>query len=243
MTVLELIFNIEYSETENYDKYYYLWCITDNGLYMYFTFKEDIPEIEGIRVEEIQNALRNISNLYDNDELFLDEKQTFVPYEYLKPYIDITIDFECSVPFNYNQRNPLIMVRGTCDKNCPANKDDKNCNLYCFQGFPCFNNRPDWNVWSSKNPNFYDFIFSVIEFIMKCKGIDAVIALLEYTPISDAPTLDFDYSTVLKIDKNHIQVVQFGKQLYNEYNKKFPTEDRQIEGSISVPDENFYFKF
>ena len=91
MTVLELIFNIEYSETENYDKYYYLWSITDNGLYMYFTFKEDIPEIEGIRVEEIQYALWNISDLYDNDELFLDEKQTFVPYEYLKPYIDMVI--------------------------------------------------------------------------------------------------------------------------------------------------------
>lgn len=130
------------------------------------------------------------------------------------------------------------MVRGTCDK-CHITKDD---NFYCFQQFSYFNNQLDLNCYTAKYPDFYDFIFDVVHLIQKCRNIDAVVTLLEHTPTSDAPTLDFGYSTVLHINGNHIQVVRDGKQLYEKYNKMYPTEDREIEYAISL-NGDFNFRF
>ena len=68
--------------------------------------------------------------------------------------------------------------------------------------------------------------------------------MFDYTPMSIEPELDFRYSIGVLVKDNKITVVgDDAKSLYKEYNKKYPTCDRQIEKSISEPEENFYFRF
>lgn len=80
---------------------------------------------------------------------------------------------------------------------------------------------------------------------MICPHMDTLAVMFEYTPNIYNKELNFDYCIGLLIRDNKIMVLDGmkTKSLYQEYNKKYPTEDRKIEESISEPENGFYFKF
>lgn len=239
MTLLDFFFNIErVTDLEDAKSPYIYWSVDDKGVFLLMTINEspgvfnDIEKVPDYKIEDI---------FYYLEDRYMCEKPMFIPYEELEPYLGIEIEFKNQVYFEGGQKYPLICIRGTCDKQCKKKGDEF---FYCFRDVPCTNDRPDCNVWSCKYPNFYDFIFNVVKFIWICPHTDTLIVMFDYTPMSNEPELDFRYSIGVLVKNNKITVVgDDAKSLYKEYNKKYPTNDRQIEKSISEPEENFYFRF
>lgn len=168
----------------------------------------------------------------------------FIPYEEFEPYHRIEIEIKSQVYWENFAKYPIVCARGTCDKQCDKESAFYK-DFYCFHEFPCMNNRPDWNVWSCKYPNFYDLLFDAVKFIDVCPHTDTLIVMFEFTPDSDRPELYFGYSTGLLVKENKITIIgdQDTESLYQEYNAKYPTCDRKLEQAISEPERNFYFRF
>ena len=106
----------------------------------------------------------------------------------------------------------------------------------------------DWNCWTGKWPNFYDLIIDIVRWIEVCRHMDTLVVMFEYPPntcLESECCLAFDYSIGLLIKDNHITVLSDSKvrTLYEEYNKKYPTKDREIEESINWEDTEFKFYF
>lgn len=239
MTLLDFLFNIErVKNLEDAKSHYTYWSVDDKGVFLLMTVNES-PGVFSDTEKAASYVVEDL--LYDLREKYAYEDPIFIPYDELVPYLNIEIEFKNQVYFEGGQKYPLICVRGTCDKQCKKKGDER---FYCFREVPCTNNRPDWNVWSCKYPNFYDFLFDVVKFVLICPHTDTLIVMFDYTPMSNEPELDFRYSIGVLVKDNKITVVgDDAKSLYKEYNKKYPTCDRQIEKSISEPEENFYFSF
>jgi hypothetical protein len=78
--------------------------------------------------------------------------------------------------------------------------------------------------------------------------MDALVVMFEYPPLENELYLDFNFCTGLLIKDNHILIISDLKvrKLYEEYNKRYPTNDREIENTINyysdLPGETkFYF--
>ena len=76
---------------------------------------------------------------------------------------------------------------------------------------------------------------------------DTFIVLFNYTPDTYNKELPFDciFCSML-IQHNKIRVIgnrSKAEALYKEYNKKYPTEDRELETSIIEPEKGGYFRF
>ena len=237
MTILDCCFDIiRITGYENYDKNYDYWSINESGTFLYMTCKRNFDFLCGVSNFSQSDVAAYIP--YLNKNLWQD-KPLFIPYEELKPYEEISIEFECSVKYEFSQKYPLVCVRGACDKQC-GNKDLRT---YCFHGIPCMTNRPDWNCYSNKYPNFFDLLFSVVNWVKECKGIDALVVMFSDAPTDYEKELDFNYCTAMLIHQNNIKVIRDSKGLYDKYNRLYPTEDKQIELSISRPEDGFYFRF
>lgn len=250
MTILELFYDVyELGDQSKFDK-------DVNKVNMYWSVNDNN--------EQIILGLKDVSYLFHEDakpctydiieELFLrDEKNwnvwycefpKFISYEIIKDLESIHIDSEGKISYIYGFKYPMMCVRGTCDRNCIAEK----LNLYCFRDIPCTEKRPDWNCYTAKWPNFFDLITDVIQWMMVCKHMDALVVMFEYPPLENELYLDFNFCTGLLIKDNHILIISDLKvrKLYEEYNKRYPTNDREIESTINyyrdLPGETkFYF--
>lgn len=237
MTILEMCFNIDrVTGFGNYDKNYDYWSVDEDGMFLFMSYRENPDYLCGVSKYSPSDVIVHIDYIWDNE---WQDKPLFIPYEEIKPYENITIEFENSIVYEGCQKYPLVCVRGECNKQC-GNKDIKP---YCFHNLPCFNNKPDWNVYSCKYPNAFDLIFSVVDWIKECKSVHALVVLFEFEPSEYQRNLDFDYCTALLVNGNTIKVIDDAEKAYKEYNAKYPTEDRQIERSISRPEDGFYFRF
>ena len=239
MTILELCFDIDrITGYDSYDKNYDYWSVDENGTFLFMNYRKNSDFLindSRFHPDDMESYISYIWKNVDQD------KPLFIPYEELKSFEEISIEFEsgCFVDYESSVKYPLVCVRGICDMQC-GKKDIKP---YCFHSLPCFNNRPDWNVFSNKYPNFFDLVFSIVEWIQECKKVDALVAMFDCIPVYHETGLDFRYCTTLLIHHNSIKVTNNSKEIYNEYNKKYPTEDRQIESSLSSPKDDFQFKF
>lgn len=237
MTILELCFDIDKTtDFESYDKDYDYWSVDENGTYLFLTYRTNADSLIGTSEVNSCDIDAYIEYIWETGWT---EKPLFIPYEELKPYEKIVIEFETGVRYESMQKYPLICVRGTCDRQC-GKKDIKP---YCFHQIPCYNNRPDWNCYSCKYPNFFDLVFSVIDWMKECGGVNALVMMFEFQPTEFERDLDFRYCTALLVHHNSIRVIKDAEKIYSEYNEKYPTEDRQIEASISDLENNFVFKF
>lgn len=241
MTLLDLCFKIDRRKDLSDSTLYDYWLVDNEGIFLFMSYRNEVDFF--IDVDKINTCVIDdqMSCIYNDSWMVWTDEPNFIPYEELEPYFNIEIKFESLVEFEFGQKYPLVCVRGICDKQCSEKKLDG----YCFHELPCTNNRPDYNAWSCKYPNFYDLIFDVAEFAMICPHIDSLVVMFEYTPYIYDKELSFDYCTGLLVRDNKIMVLDKikTKSLYQEYNKKYPTEDRQIEKSISEPEKDFYFKF
>lgn len=229
MRLLDVFYDVSNSEPAYYDYWFEF-----NGVLYFMTLKEQY---------DIFKDKVSVSNMDILRSIGVGNKPCFILYELIEPYLNIEIEFEDSVNFTWCQRNPLICIRGTCDKQC--NRLKNLVDFYCFQELPCFNSRPDWNVWSTSNPNFCDLLKDIMKFITLCPHTSTFITIFEYTPTAEEPELSFEYCTGILIKNTSVTIIKNSsriKDLYDEYNKKYPTEDRQIEASISEPEVNFNFK-
>ena len=240
MTFLEFCFNIDRVKAgDSYNKEYEYWTIDKNGTFLFMTCnrsKEFYVDANSVKDIKLENYIDYIRKNYWMD------KPLFIPYEELVIYENIFIEFEGTITYDFGQKYPLICVRGTCDKQCRV----KELRKYCFHKLPCTNKRPDWNWWTGKYPTFHNFIFDVVDWIEVCPHMDALVILFECTPNECENDLDFNYCCPLLIKDNKIKVIggtKRAKALYEEYNKKYPTEDREIEKAISHPEEDFHFRF
>lgn len=250
MNLLEMFFEMdEYSQyplNQSYDYY----SISPDMKYILLRWKTEIPYFTD----------RNTLESYDMDDHLPwlarqwqeEVGETFVPYEELEPYLQIKIEMDEPVKYKSITRNPLICVRGTCNGCC--NEEEKKTIInkrqrssYCFgELFPCIKNRPDWNIWSRKWPDFWIFLFDVIDWIQVCKSVNALVVMFFFTPNEWNPELDYAYGYGGQISGNTIRVIPSGKQLeqqYQNYNRRYPTEDRKIEESINydMKKERFIF--
>lgn len=233
MTILEFIMEMDICEaTVEYNRPYKFWSVDDMGNVLYMNVRDvanyftDIPF--GLETErEIMNHF-----FHDLDIYFEDEPTCFIPYEVLKPLTQIHLELEETVPFEFVTRQPLLCVRGICDRQCG---EKEGYAPYCYRGLPCTNRRPDWNGLTPKYPNFLDLLDDTYGWMMICPHMDALVSMFEFTPTDYEPFLMFRYGYGLLIKNNTIRVVK-GKEferLYREYNEKYPTEDREIEKSIN----------
>ncbi len=159
MNFLELLWDIEICEAPiDNDDFFDFWSIMDDGNYLLLKKKKKIDyfekEVDETIIRELDSQISYFCKEYN-------EAEHFLPYEFLKPYMEIEIEFQSKVRYDMITRNPLLCVRGDCDKKCSG----KEMDCYCFRELPCTNHRPDWNVWTCKNPNFYDMVFEVAEFV------------------------------------------------------------------------------
>lgn len=240
MTLLEVVFNVDrVADIDNYDKYYEFWSIDKSGVFLLMTYRKDFSFFTNAKHISDSDVDVHIDYIWEN---YMSERPLFIPYEELETLEKLDIEFKSPVCFDCNTKYPLVCVRGTCDKQCKADK----LKTYCFHELPCTNKRPDWNCWTAKYPNFYNLLFDVAKWIGVCPHLDVLVVFFEFTPYPPEEQLDFDYCEALLINGDRIKVYGDStqvKSLYEEYNKKFPTEDRQIEKSISYPEEGFIFRF
>jgi len=244
MTILEMLFETgRYSEFP-LKQYYDYYTIDPDGGYILLRWKTEIPYFTDrtiLEVDDVKIWLPCIYNAWGAD---------FISYEELEPYMLIQIEMDEPVEYKSWIRKPLICVRGTCDGCCDeirkkAAVQEKQGNYCLWDIFPCTNNRPDWNIWSKKWPIFWDLLFDVVDWIRVCKTVDALVVMFFCTPSDWDPELMYNYGYGLKILGNTIRVIPAGKQLkqqYQNYNTKYPTEDRKIEAAINSDMEKRSFR-
>lgn len=243
MTILDLFFKIDKIKNfEDYDQPYEYWSIDQEGLFLFLTRREEPPQglLYGERKVDFSWVIEKFfPHLFKYEE-------GYIPYEEIELYCKIMVETDSPVYYESCQKYPLVCIRGTCDKQCGSGIEEFSKHTYCIREVPCTDNRPDWNTWTPKYPDFFDLLSDVIEFIRICPHTDTLIVMFEYTPMAWERELSFDYSEAILVRGNNITIVGEAwkiKALYKEYNTKYPTKDRQIEESISNPDKNFYFKF
>lgn len=245
MTVLELCFRIDkVKDMSDYHKYYDFWTIDREGMFLMLSYRnkpEFFQDIERVTALDIESSIEgHIHYIWENTGM---EQPYFIPYEELETYTKVEVEIDSNVFYDKEEKYPLVCVRGTCDKQCSGKKID----AYCFREIPCTDHRPDWNVWSQNYPNFYNLLFDAVHFIDACPHTDTFVVMFEYTPYLHEQELNFHYIYAALLIRNH-KITVIGdsakaKKLYEKYNKKFPTKDREIETSISQPEEGFYFHF
>lgn len=244
MNALEVIWDITFTDDLINAKYEY-WSVDDRGRVLLLNQKVN-PEYLEVSYSPIFWSADSYLPYFDDWETwcFREENEYFIPYEELQPYLDVEIEFESKVAFEGIMKYPLFCVRGTCDKKCC---NDRKVQFYCLREVPCTNQRPDWNVQSCKHPSFFDMLYDMVDFVFHCPNTDTLVVNFDFTPIESDRGLDFKYvHSAYLIKGKKITVFkdeQKVKQLYTEYNKKYPTMDRKIEESISDPRRNFIFKF
>lgn len=237
MKLLDVIFCVDVvNDFGTYKDSCDYWSINEAGEYLMLKLKEDSKMGNTVDI----NIVGFIPYLED---MWWKESPIFIPYDNLIPLKKIEVNFDGEYSFANGQKYPLICVRGTCSGKC-----NQGCHqrFYCFNELPCTNGRPDWNVWSCKYPNFYDLLLDAVKLLGVCSDLNALVVQFEYTPYVYSPELDFMYAYAMEIIGNQITVICNSKKiakLYKEYNTKYPTQDRQIENSISDTDNNFYFRF
>lgn len=239
MTLLDLCFNItktkDYSdEVFNYD----FWTIDNEGNYLFCKKESNKEYFWGDLEGDITEFIPHLKDNYFGDTPY------FIPYEELEYLTKIEVEVRGQIAYSSCQKYPLVCVRGICHECCEKKADEW---FYCFHEIPCLNKRPDCNCYSAKYPDFWDFLSDTVKFVKNCPHTETFIIMLDFIPSSYEKELHFDYTLVaVLIEGTKITFVNDSyeiKRLYEEYNKKYPTEDREIEDVISDPDENFYFKF
>lgn len=235
MNLLELLCDIKITKEvpENTDCDF--WSVTKNNEIILATVRDSIEWIPNYELDKIDIFERLFDRILDRDG------DCLVYEDELKKYLDTEVVFETEVDATSTQKYPLVCVRGACGGNCNG-----DCDCYCFSQKPCFNNRPDWNCWSSKYPEFIDFLFDIVKWMQVCDIIDALVVMFQYTPTFYEPKLSFSYSTAIQISGKKITVVKDARKWYGLYNRKYPTSDREIEESINMdfPDNyNYRFRF
>lgn len=237
MTILELFYNVK-----DCDKDYLYWSVDDNNEYILLKpyFNADFFLDTDLLHEE--NIYDIISFLIEDDKN--EEYPRFIPYSLIKSLENISIEFEGKVWYDVAFKYALVCVRGACDGNCSTDKLD----LYCFPELPCMDKRPDCNCFTGKWPNFYNLITDVVKWVNVCQNMDALVVMFEFLPnTSYKPEgcLCFDCCTGLLIKNNHITVLDKSKikTMYEEYNEKYPTNDREIEDSFDYEDGETLKKF
>ncbi len=240
MTLLDLCFKIDrVKDMLEYKKQYDYWSVDSEGLFIFMVCRNK-PDFFNDK-KEVNNSDIECHIPYIEDNSWLD-KPCFIPYKELEPYLNIVVEIDSLVQYEFLYKYPLVCVRGTCDGGC----NKKDAQFYCFREIPCTNGRPDWNVYASKYPNFYDLLFDVANFIGGCPNTDSLVVMFEYPPYKYDRELYFESTIAMKIDGNKVTIISDStkiKALYKEYNSKYPTEDREIEQAISRPEEGYIFKF
>lgn len=241
MTLLELLFDVYVvDDLENDCKSYQYWTINRSEEIMLMNLKEKFDFFsEARRVPDKLNVLRYMDELCEM--YYSSEEPVFIPYEELEFYERVKIEFDGKVFFQGCQKYPMICIRGTCAGNCQMGKFEN----YCLRG-PCANKRPDMNAWTPRWPDFFMVMFDVLQWIKVCPGMDALVVYFDFTPNADNREFYYDSSYAFLIKNECIKVIGEAKRvrdIYKEYNRKYPTEDREIERAISSPEENFYFRF
>lgn len=241
MTLLDLLFKVDKEKNfEDYIQPFEYWSVDTEGSFLFLTCREEQNMFNDVTKVDTKNCVdKFIPYIWDNCCL---EKPFFIPYEQIEPYSKILVEIDSPVYYEGSQKYPLVCVRGTCDKQCVK----KDFDSYCFRELPCTDKRPDWNVWSCKYPDFFDLLYDAAAFTQTCPHTDTLVVMFVFTPYSRDRNLNFNYSEAILIRDSNITIIGNSSKieaLYREYNSKYPTQDRQIEDSISEPENNFYFKF
>lgn len=240
MTILELFFNVDkVLDIQNYDKEYSYWSVDDNNEYILMDLSENKDIFIDTNIEDKENKYDIISSLIQCE--IDDEYPKFIPYDQIRSLEDIYIEFEGKVWYESSFKYPMVCVRGICDQQCTANKLD----LYCFHNIPCTDKRPDCNCWTGKYPNFYDLIIDVVRWIEVCRHMDTLVVMFEYPPnpcLLSECCLHFDCCIGVLVKDNYITILSDSKvrTLYEEYNIKYPTRDRELEETINWDEELEY---
>ena len=237
MTILELFYNMK-----DCDKDYIYWSVDDNNEYILLKPQNNVNIFLDDNLSDEKCMYDIVPFLIEHDAN--EEYPRFIPYSLIKSLENISIEFEGKVLYESLFKYPLVCVRGACDGNCSTDKLD----LYCFRELPCMDKRPDCNCFTGKWPNFYDLITDVVKWINVCQNMDALVVMFEFPPNeSYLPQwcLRFDYCTGFLIKNNHITVLDSSKvkTLYEEYNEKYPTNDREIEDCFDYEDGKIFRRF
>ena len=245
MTILDLFFKVAKAKNfEDYDQPYEYWSIDQEDLFLFLTRRKE--PLQGLLDAKKEVDFSWIIEDFFNRGESLNLDEGFIPYEKIEPYCKITVEIDSPVYYESCQKYPLVCIRGTCDKQCGSSTKNFQKATYCIREVPCTDNRPDWNTWTPKYPDFFNLLFDVTEFIQVCPHTDTLIVMFEYTPVAWESELNFNYSEALLVRSSNITIIGDSSKieaLYKEYNTKYPTKDRKIEETISEPEMGFYFKF
>lgn len=237
MTVLDLLFETIDSTEENFDRVldYDYWSINKDGNYLYGRKTFDNSFFE----DNIETNLRVHIDFIGKQTGY---DAVFVPYEELEFWEEVEVEIKGKLSYNLGFRNPLCCVRGICVKPCESKPD---INTYCLRGIPCMNNRPDRNCLSVEYPEFDDFLFDVVKFVRHCPHTDTFIVMFCFLPGKEGLGFKDVLAAVLVKDKKITFISDSDeiKELYEDYNEKYPTADRDVEKTISYYNAGFHFRF
>ena len=242
MKFLEVFFDVipaEQDESENLVHYYWTTDENDNILLLKPRVKPNyLIDPDEYDSSEVKNKIDYIRS---NNLTF--HKEAYIPYTELKQYLEVEVEFKDKIKFESSMRKPLFCIRGICNKNCHSHEYD----YYCFHKLPCTNSGPNWNCWSAKYPNIIDMLFDIYHFIKHCPNTNTLIVNFDFTTDEYNKTLSYEYAHSAYLVKDSKIVVfrnsEMIKQLYEEYNKNYPTEDREIESSITDYFDEGLFRF
>lgn len=219
------------------------WTVTEDNTILAIDLKGQVSNYLELFIPDFEDLPRYNPYLDDFPDIPpFPTEPFFIPYKYLKPLMEIELEFDGSFVFRFGTY-PLLCLRGTCSGKC---KDVSDVDFCCFNKLTCTDGRLDRNCTSSVASNFDWILLDVYDLIRVLSRLDALLVVFEFTPNIDNPELDFNYAYAIKLLDNKISVITDTSKveaLYKEYNTKYPTQDRKIEESISDEDNNFYFTF
>jgi len=235
--VQDLIFDISKGEPTNYE----YWTVNEDNEVQYLTIRYGylsaiFEDVDNCSIESFISELWGFPVVSDTEYVSYDELTKFTT--------DIEIESMDKIISCGVSKYQILSVRGCC--NCQCCNVDKNTSIKHLRSIPCMNSKPDWNVYTHKWPRFIEVLTGVIQWINTCTCTDSIVAWFGCEPDFYNPDIIDSIVCVFHIKDNSIKIVSDKNKaiaLYSEYNKKYPTKDRQIEESFNNEKSNWYFSF
>lgn len=233
--LLEVFFEVKYVKEMSYGWDFDCWSVTPDNQILLLRERK-LPD----------NLIGHDEKGWTFRRLDLEETGEDYPcaeYSKLLPYMETMIEFKTDIPKFY-QKYPLVCVRGICAGGTNCNREKDGQSFYCFHNVPCTKGRPDWNCWTGKYPDTLSLILDIMDWIARCKTVNAFVVMFQNTPTIWNPDLDFTSAIGIEI-KNQTLTVGSNPQdvsaKYREYNSKYPTQDLEILRTINDKDDFFRF--
>jgi hypothetical protein len=166
----------------------------------------------------------------------------FVPYDKVEPFFfPIYIEDNCEFKWDFEERNPLVAMRGKCLRPC----NDRHCHneyyFYLCENF-CHGGVIDGNDEIDKIPTIFDILYDIFTWKWQCPELDVILYIPEHYPY-DVSHFDYDRAWgLIEIKPDHLSIhydQEEARSIYEEYEHLYPSKDYTDCMYLAAPDFKF----